>query len=38
MVGVGTYESESNEKTMEGKGDSTCSVETSRQNTGGDRC
>ena len=37
-VGVGTYESESNEKPMEGKGADTRSTETSRQKTEGDRC
>ena len=37
-VGVGTYESESNEKTMEGKGADTCSTETSRRKTEADRC
>ena len=37
-VGVGTYESESNEKTMEGKGADTRSTETSRRKTEADRC
>ena len=36
-VGVGTYESESNEETLEGKGADTRSTETSRQKTEGDR-